>query len=496
MRLFPLQFGCWPVIGLTLLFSPLLPAGDVTPPTPDKPWAPSQLSQYEQDLAQGTTAYRSNSVAVDTNQVYDLPALIDIAERSHPETRVAWEQARQAAKAVGLSESAYYPYLAASASAGYGQGLTALTTVFPGHAAEEDATLDLKWLLFDFGGRKATTMTAREELMMANVNFNATHQQIVFAVTKSFYDYNTARQKVQVAESSLQAAQTVGDATQMRFTNGLATKPDVLQAQQQTAEATYDLESARGDLDDALIALAQSMGILPQMEMQVAEVPENPFAGNTEESLETLIDRALSQRPDLVAALANLRARQADVHKARSEYYPKISMEASAGWQKWNVNAYDGPYVGNSKPGYTIGFGIELPIFDGFARANKLRIAQSQLRAAESQLTDSRDTAVRQVWKAYTDLNTAIRKEQSAITLRTAAESAYDAALESYRQGLGTYVDLQNAQRNAIAGRSTVVDARSAILTDAAALALSVGDLAKPANFLTPSPPLPSSSTP
>ena len=73
--------------------------------------------------------------------------------------------------------------------------------------------------------------------MAANVSFNATHQQIVFAVTKSFYDFNTARQKVGVAESALQAAKTVGEAAQARFDHGLATKPNVLQAEQQTAQA-------------------------------------------------------------------------------------------------------------------------------------------------------------------------------------------------------------------------------------------------------------------
>jgi outer membrane protein TolC len=50
-------------------------------------------------------------------------------------------------------------------------------------AAAERATLGLKWLLFDFGERKAVVTMAKENLMMANVGFNATHQQIVFTVT-------------------------------------------------------------------------------------------------------------------------------------------------------------------------------------------------------------------------------------------------------------------------------------------------------------------------
>ncbi len=455
---------------------------DDVPQAPNKPWSPPGLNQYAAELTNKDLYARQDAVSaeIDPEKVYGLPELIDIAERSNPDTRIAWERARQAAKAVGLSQSAYYPYLAASAAAGYQQELAVLTSVFPSHAGAENATLDMKWLLFDFGGRKAATTSAREQLMMANVSFNAAHQQIVFNVTRRFYELVTARQKVEVAESSLQAAQTVGQAAQARFDNGLAKKPDVLQAEQQTAQADYDLESARGNLSDAQIALVESLGIVPSTKLRVADVAEKPFAENPDDSLDAMIGRALSQRPDLVARLANLRAQQAEVQKARAAYYPKISLDASAGWEALQVNAYDNPYIRNSKPDYGVGLAIDLPIFDGFARASKLRIAQSELRAAESELANSRNAVIREVWKAYTDLKTAVRKQESATKLLAAAGSAFDASLEAYRQGLGTYVDVANAQRNIIAARGVVVDTRSAILTDAVALALSVGDLAKP----------------
>jgi len=471
---------------IPLLSSSLAVAEDDYPPSPDRSWTPRQLDAYQKQLAQGTAQYQSNStVVVDASKVYDLPELIDIAERSHPQTRVAWEHARQAANAVGLSESTFYPYLAASAGAGFQHELATVYTVFPANGAQEDVTLDVKWLLFDFGGRRAGVSAAREQLMAANVSFNATHQQIVFAVTKSFYDFNTARQKVKVAESSLQAAKAVGDAAQARFDSGLTTRPIVLQAEQQTAEATFELEAARGDLSDAQVALMASLGILPTTQLQVAEIPEKVFAEDPDESLDALIDRALAQRPDLVAKLANLRARQAQVRQARAAYYPKISMEGSAGWSKLDVNAYDLPYTGNSRPVYGIGVAIDLPLFDGFTRANNLRIAQSKLREAESDLTDSRDQVVSQVWKAFTDLKTALRKQESANQLLSAAQSAFDASLEAYQHGLGTYVDTQNAQRNVTAARGTVVETRSAIFTGTAALALSVGDLAKPFPAMT-----------
>jgi outer membrane protein TolC len=474
----------WSTLACFSLFIFRGPAAGETefPPSPDRPWSPRELGDYQQQLQQGASQYESNSLAaIDPDNVYDLPELIDLAERSHPQTRVAWEQARQAAIAVGLSKTTFYPYLAASAGAGFQRELGVLTTVFPANVFEEDAALDVKWLLFDFGGRRATVAAAREQLMMANLAFNATHQQIVFAVTKSFYDFNTARQKVTVAESALQAATAVDQAAHARFDHGLATKPDVLQAEQQTAQAAYDLEAARGNLSDSQVALLRTLGILPTTKLQIGNVPEKQFEEGFEGSLDRLVDRALSQRPDLVIKLANLRASQAQVRLARSAYYPKISLEGSAGWEKLDLDAYNSPYVGNDKPVYGVGLAIELPIFDGFARANKLKAAESQLRAAESELTDTRDQAVSEVWKAYTDLKTALRKRESADKLLAAAQSAFDASLEAYRHGLGTYVDTQNAQRNVTAARSAMVDTRSAIFTSAAALALSVGDLAKPA---------------
>lgn len=453
---------------------------DNAPPSPQRPWSPPTLSEYERELSElGEST--SNTVPIDPEKTYDLPELIDVAERSHPETRVAWEEARAQARALGLSKSAYYPYLAALASEDFSHQLFALTSVFPGNAIEENAGVDLSWLLFDFGGRSAAVAEARQKLMMANVNFNATHQKIVFAVTENFYGYNTSRQQVQAAHSTLEAARTVAEAAKARYDNGLGTTQDVLQAEQELAQADYDLDAAQGALEDAQVTLVDALGVFPKTQIQVAEIPEKPVADDLTESLDEFIDRALSQRPDLVTKLAGLKASQAAVRQARSAYYPKISLDAGAGWSKLNVNAYNSPYVGNSKPDYSAGLAIELPIFDGFARHNHLRGAEAELKAAESDLEDNRDTAVEEVMKAYIDLKTALRKQDAANVLLSAAQTAFNASLDSYKNGLGTYVDVEVAQRNLATARTTLVDARSAIYTSKTTLALSVGDLARPA---------------
>src|SRR6266404_5534450 len=101
------------------------------PPSSDRTWSPPNLPNYERELAEYhfNEAQGSSRVSINPRKIYGLAELIDIAERNNPETRVAWERARQAAAAVGLSESAYYPYLVASAAARYDRAFIPFPTL-------------------------------------------------------------------------------------------------------------------------------------------------------------------------------------------------------------------------------------------------------------------------------------------------------------------------------------------------------------------------------
>src|ERR1700751_769704 len=99
--------------------------------------------------------------SLDAAHTYSLAELIDLAERTNPRTRVAWERARQRAEDLGIARSAYYPVLA-------GQGaFSDARSIFPfpkplaprGYVMIEvpaivpSVTLD--YLIFDFGKREA-----------------------------------------------------------------------------------------------------------------------------------------------------------------------------------------------------------------------------------------------------------------------------------------------------------------------------------------------------
>src|SRR5438874_7580014 len=422
------------LIGQVFLAISVAQARNDAPPSSDKAWLPPKLSDYENQLAgqRFHEAETGSRVSINPRKTYNLAELIDIAQRSNPETRVAWERARQAAAAVGLTESAYYPYLVATAAGGYDRAFIPFPTlrvkqqtpsangnlpnveiVGGGTLITESllarAELNAKWLLLDFGERKATTAAAREQLMMANVGFNGTHQKIVFDVTDRFYQLGNARQKVMVTQSALDAAKTVEQAAQARFDNGLATKPELLQAQQQSAQSNFDVQASLGSESDARVALIESIGLLPTVLLKVADLPERShLAAQTADSVGELITKALAQRPDLVAKLANARSKEYEIRRIRAEYYPKVTFDTHFTETDLQVSVAKSDYFGGTRPTFGAFLTMNVPIFDGFARRHKLDMAEADLHQAENELAGARDSAARDVWKAYTGYRTAL----------------------------------------------------------------------------------------
>src|SRR5262249_21357964 len=107
-------------LGVCCLFGASFGA-DEAPPSAFKPWSPPDLGKYEKELVESSARRTKGDegIEIDPEKTYELQELIDIAERANPKTRIAWEHACQAAAAVGLSRSVYFPSLVATAGAGY-----------------------------------------------------------------------------------------------------------------------------------------------------------------------------------------------------------------------------------------------------------------------------------------------------------------------------------------------------------------------------------------
>ena len=105
-----------------------------------------------------------------------------------------------------------------------------------------------------------------------------------------------------------------------------------------------------------------------------------------------------------------------------------------------------------------------------------MELAEAERRAAEDEVTAARDRAIRDVWKAYTDVRLAIRRLDVAAALVDASQKSYEAILESYRHGLGTLIDLLAARRELSRARFVELDTKLQLLNASSALAFTTGE--------------------
>src|SRR5262245_5298724 len=449
-------------------------------PAPSVPWRAPDLSQYIRVLKS------AESPAIDPQKRYELVELIDLAERVNPETRVAWEAARRAAIGVGLVESEYYPVLTLAALGGYQSTAfpapkdVAPSGFFRANLEQVVPVLSLRWLLLDFGRRGSARDAAKERLLAANLGFNRTHQEIIFRVQRAFLALTSLHAKIAVAQSAVDSARAVRESAEAQLRNGLATLPEVSLARQQEAQAAFDLEDVLASERDAQVALAESIGIAPTTQVQVTDFSALPPPPALEDSVEKVIDQALERRPDLIAKVAALPGKEAEVRRARAAYCPTLSLMSNfntiAGRVKITGGNQSTGWFGATEPSYGIGLLFEWNLFEGGATKRRVELAEAERRAAEDEVTAARDRAIREVWKAYTDVRLAVRRLDVAAALVDASQKSYEAILESYRRGLETRTNLLAARRELSRARFVDLDTRVQLLNASAALAFTTGE--------------------
>jgi outer membrane protein len=426
---------------------------------------------------------REGTAILDPAHPYTLAELIDVAEHHNPSTRTIWERAKQKADELGLAKAAYYPELDGLAVFGDER----LINPFPkplaprGYVMVEvpkvQPEVALQYLIFDFGKRKANVDSAKEEKLAAGADVIQVNQALAFRVASAYYQLQTAQERLQAAQDTLRTAQTTQDAAENRLNNGLATLPDVLNARAETAQDAFDEESADGDEKIARVALTEAVGADPSPNIVIDSQRSAPLPERLTMSIDALIDRAMKDRPDLMAQTLRIRSAEAGIRAAKAEYKPQI---VASGWvaqtSLWPTADY-GQLGSASEPTWSGELGIRWRIFDGGVRKNEVLIAESKRRDAENELTAEHDLTTREVWIAYIGFRTALRKHDAAVALLESANASYSASLDAYKSGVKNLVDVVTAEKQLALARLSSVSARSELFLEAVNLEFATGNL-------------------
>jgi len=443
------------------------------PASANHPWHGPE----EKDIGMAEKQFSLIEFGLDPAKPYSLADLIDLAETHNPDTRLAWERARSQAAGLGIARSELYPTLAAAALSQTRRDEAFFGSRFNAQALQDfEVVLDLSYTVFDFGARRGRINAAKAQLLAANFAFNDTHRNVIYQVEQSYYRLLSSMGQEEAARASLSNAETVQEAAEDRLAHGLATLPDVLEARSATAQAEYDLQSVLGAEQIAKGDLATAVGGRASLTIKVQPLDQLPMPDSVSDSVQDAIDRALSQRPDLMQQVAEIRSANGRVQEARSAYYPSLSLDAGPTAQ--SVYGVQSPYDWSHTAGLTGGlsFSLNWTIFDGGARKNRLLQARTNVQEAKAQAEVKRNQIADEVWTAYSNLNTALRQRQAAVALLQAASQSYDSALQSYNYGVRSLLDVTAAQRTLAQARSADVYARTQVLTSFADLAFRTGD--------------------
>jgi outer membrane protein len=442
--------------------------------------APASSTQPWQGNLPITAPPRSTpAFAPDPNKTYTLPELVNLAEQNNPETRVAWENAKARAADLGISKATLYPTVAAAVVV---ETVRTKLLFAPAYIRQTlDSfypALELDYTIFDFGRRLDEIAISRSNLLAANLLFNDTHRKVIYQVMAAYYRVLNAKGQEDAAEANLKNAQTVQQAAEARLELGLATLPDVLEARSAAAQADYDLQAAIGASEIAHGDLATALGISPTSQLQVESIQALSIPQELTGTVETAIDHALAQRPDLMQRVAELRASGSALKEAKTAYLPTLTFQGTGGLNKTygEQDQLPGVYSPNQEF-WDARLSLTWTLFDGLARENRVARAKADQKQAAAEVDALRDQVENEVWAAYSTARTALRQQKAAAALLDAASSSYNAALQSYNYGVRSQIDVVSAQRALAAARTADVTARTQLLTGVAALAFQTGDL-------------------
>src|SRR3989440_3976100 len=399
-----------------------------------------------------------------------LADVIDIALRNNAATGAAWVDARAAAASYGAAQGQYYPTLTLDGN------VTAVKTVpSAGRLATKqqflNPTLNLSWLLFDFGGRSGSVGVAREALLAADWTHNATLQSVVLEAEQAYFDYLGTRTLLGAQQTTLKEAQTNLEAAEQRHNVGLATIADVLQARTALSQVRLALQATEGRLQTTRGALALSMGLPANVPYDLAVPSDTTVPPGISDSVDALIERAVRERPDLAAERALVAAARARVSVARSQALPSLRGGGTTSETDFLSRP---PLFRNS---YTATLTLSIPLFSGGAQIYDVKAAAAAADAAARRAHSFEQQVVYEVFNAYYALRTATQQVRTSADLLTSATQSEQVALGRYRAGAGTLLDLLTAQAALAGARADAIGARFSWYVALAQLAHDTGVL-------------------
>jgi len=330
--------------------------------------------------------------------------------------------------------------------------------------------LSFSQLITDFGRTSNLVGSAKLHAQAQDQVTQTARAQILLAVNHAYFGVLRAEAVLKVAQQTVDARQLVADQVSALARSNLKSTLDVSFASVNLADARLLLASARSDVKTAYAALATAMGLPGQYAQGGFSLTPEPMPGALPDTVDPLLEAALRDRPELANLRLEQNAAQRFAQAEKELRLPTVSAAAAIGL----VPAGDARIP--SRFG-AAGLNVNIPILNGHLFRARQTEAELRAKAAEQNVNDQANQVVRDVRIAYLNASTAFERLALTAQLLDQARLALDLAQRRYDIGLGSIVELSQAQLNVTAAEIAGSSAQFDYQTQRANVAYQIGAL-------------------
>ncbi len=295
----------------------------------------------------------------------------------------------------------------------------------------------------DFWGKiKRAKEAATANALASRYSKQTVELSLIGLVSSNYLQLRGIEAQIAVTKDNQRSREESLKLTQRRLEGGIASSLEVSQAEVAVSNLNAQLIELNRLRALTLHQLTVLTGVLDlkldevnQADIRALPLPPIPPAG--------LPSALLENRPDIRQAEQALIAENAQIGIAKAALYPSISLTGSYGGESLEL----GNLLKSGARIWTLGLGLDLPIFDSGKRKARVEQATARQKQALAQYQTTIQNAFREVNDALVTRRLNVEREQSLAASEASAKKALAVAENRYKAGYSAYLEVLDAQR-------------------------------------------------
>ena len=375
----------------------------------------------------------------------NLKAVVNIALEKNKDLKIALLRVEESKSLYRIEESNLYPKIDANGNFSREKKDEIIKNSYK-------ATIGTVFELDLFGKNRSLNDEAKNSFFATQYALSSTKLALISQTINSYLSLATNLENLSLQKEINSNLNSVYELTLKKFQAGVISKEDVLSSLAMLKESQNQIISYENLVQIDINSLELLLG---------SNIDENLLPKNLkkDDSYLTLIPSGINSnillnRPDIKELEYKLRAKNANIGAARAAFFPSISLTASTGFASSSLNNL----FTSSNKFWQISPSINLPIFTAGENSAKLELSKTQKEIALNEYQKGIQTAFKEVNDALIVRKNIYTKLQNQKELTKAVLDAYNIALNSYKIGYGSYLNMLIAQKAYINSQKTLIN--------------------------------------